>query len=444
MASVSKAGKGLLVWVDAISKYYDVAKNVEPLRNKVKEMEKAQVKTQAELKQLNKMLTALQTELDELNLGFTEANGELSELQSTAQMMEKRLSAASKLITGLSSERTRWTDDIKSLKEGGGRLIGDCLLASSFLSYSGAFSADYRVYMTEANIKDLQTRKIPLAPAPKVESLLVTDAIVQAWNSDGLPADQNSVQNGILTRAASRFPLCIDPQQQAVTWIKRTHTKEGMVIKRLNDTDFLKHLELAISFGKAYLFENIGEELDPMLDPILEKAVTIEGGAKSIALGDKNVDWDDNFRLFFTTKLANPHYSPEIMGKTMIINYCVTMPGLANQLLNVVVGHERPDLEEQFAVLVNEMGESAMLIVSLENTLLHELSSSQGNILDNSELIITLDETKTKAVEIAGKLEEAAYVIETSKNIIIYDYYHDPITKHNHLFYSYFFITTSF
>jgi len=55
-------------------------------------------------------------------------------------------------------------------------------------------------------------------------------------------------------------------------------------------------------------------------------------------------------RLFLTTKLANPHYSPEIMGKVMIINYGVTLQGLENQLLNVVVGHERPDLERAFKV----------------------------------------------------------------------------------------------
>jgi dynein heavy chain, axonemal len=76
------------------------------------------------------------------------------------------------------------------------------------------------------------------------------------------------------------------------------------------------------------------------------------------------VDWDDNFRLFFTTKLANPHYSPEVMGKTMIVNYGVTMDGLASQLLNVVVGHERADLEESYATLVREMSESAMQLVS--------------------------------------------------------------------------------
>jgi dynein heavy chain, axonemal len=64
----------------------------------------------------------------------------------------------------------------------------------------------------------------------------------------------------------------------------------------------------------------------------------------------------------------------------MIINYGVTMDGLANQLLNVVVGHERPDLERQWADLVSEMGENATLLVGLEDTLLRELTSSQVRV----------------------------------------------------------------
>ena len=83
------------------------------------------------------------------------------------------------------------------------------------------------------------------------------------------------------------------------------------------------------------------------------------------------------------------------------------MDGLADQLLNVVVAHERPDLEQQWSALVTEMGENAQLLVSLEDTLLRELSNSTGNILDNSELIATLEKTKESAVEIAAKLEQA-------------------------------------
>merc|ERR1711871_955925 len=214
-------------------------------------------------------------------------------------------------------------------------------------------------------------------------------------------------QNGILTTKSSRFPLMIDPQQQAVSWIKQTYAGKSLTVKSLSESDFMKHLELAIQFGNPFLFENIDEEIDPMLDPVLEKNIVKEGAAMMIKLGDKMVEWDDNFKLFFTTKLANPHYSPEIMGKTMIINYSVTMDGLADQLLNVVVAHERPDLEKQWSALVAEMGENALLLVSLEDTLLRELSSSTGNILDNQELIATLENTKEKAVEIAAKLEQA-------------------------------------
>ena len=413
MKSVSKAGLGLLTWVAAITKYHDIASNVEPLRLKVRDMEKAQQQATKDLSELMELLATLNSEISELNANYTKANDELTELQLQASLMEKRLAAASKLITGLTGERTRWTADIGNLHEQGARLVGDCLLASSFLSYLGAFTTDYRSELLYTRLfDDLCERKVPLMQPFRLEALLTTDATVQGWVANGLPADDHSVQNGILTTKASRFPLCIDPQQQAVSWIKNTYASSNLTVKSLNESDFMKHLELAIQFGNPFLFESIDEDLDPMLDPVLEKNVVQDGASKTIALGDKVVDWDDGFRLFFTTKLANPHYSPEVMGKTMIINYGVTMDGLANQLLNVVVAHERQDLEESYAALVSDMSENAQLIVSLEDTLLKELSSSQGNILDNEELIQTLENTKSKAEEIKLKLEKAAFTKE--------------------------------
>ncbi len=63
----------------------------------------------------------------------------------------------------------------------------------------------------------------------------------------------------------------------------------------------------------------------------------------------------------------------------------------------------------QYSQLVTEMSKNTQLIAQLEDTLLKELSSSKGNILDNEELILTLDETKQKAVEISAKLEQAKF-----------------------------------
>ena len=433
MATVSKAGHGLLTWVVAIMKYYEVAKNVAPLRAKVKEMEKAQRVTEAELSALREQLDKLSKEINELNAQYKESSEELDALQTEASIMRKRLAAASKLIDGLTGERTRWSSDVEELNAQTFRLVGDCLLGSSFLSYVGAFTTDYRhdlIY--DKFLADITQREIPLSQPFKLEGLLTTDATVQGWVGKGLPADDHSVQNGILTTKSSRFPLCIDPQQQAVTWIKNTYSAKNLAVKTLNDSDFMKHLELAIQFGNPFLFENVDEELDPMLDPVLEKNIVKEGSAYVIKLGDKNVEWDDNFKLFFTTKLANPHYSPEVMGKTMIINYGVTMDGLANQLLNVVVANERPDLEQQWADLVAEMGENAQLLVQLEDTLLRELSSSQGNILDNQELIETLENTKKTAVEIQDKMTQS---IKTKGDIDVARAVYKPVAKRGSILY---------
>lgn len=53
------------------------------------------------------------------------------------------------------------------------------------------------------------------------------------WGSQGLPPDELSVQNGILTTRASRFPLCIDPQQQALNWIKRKEERNNLRVRPL-------------------------------------------------------------------------------------------------------------------------------------------------------------------------------------------------------------------
>ena len=59
-------------------------------------------------------------------------------------------------------------------------------------------------------------------------------------------------------------------------------------------------------------------------------------------------------RLYLNTKLANPKYTPAVFGRTMIINYTVTMKGLEDQLLSVIVGFEKRELEEDRERLIQE------------------------------------------------------------------------------------------
>lgn len=76
------------------------------------------------------------------------------------------------------------------------------------------------------------------------------------------------------------------------------------------------------------LIESIENEVDPMLDPLLEKQINVKGRSKTVKIGDQDLDYDDKFRLYMTSRMANPHFSPELAAKTTIIDFTVTQSGL--------------------------------------------------------------------------------------------------------------------
>ena len=170
----------------------------------------------------------------------------------------------------------------------------------------------------------------------------------------------------------------------------------------------MKQLELAIKYGFPFLFKDVDEYIDPVIDNVLEKSIKGAGNRRFVILGDKEVDYDPNFKLYLNTKLANPRYTPAVFGKAMVINYTVTLKGLEDQLLSVIVGYERRELEEEHEKLIQETSDNKKLLKDLEDTLLRELATSTGNMLDNTELVQTLEDTKSKATEVFAKLRQSA------------------------------------
>lgn len=65
----------------------------------------------------------------------------------------------------------------------------------------------------------------------------------------------------------------IDPQSQANKWVKSMEAASDLRIIKLTDGDFMRTLESAVQFGLPVLLENVGEELDPALEPLLLKQV---------------------------------------------------------------------------------------------------------------------------------------------------------------------------
>jgi len=63
------------------------------------------------------------------------------------------------------------------------------------------------------------------------------------------------------------------------------------------------------------------------------------------------MDYDPNFRLYMTSRLGNPHFSPELAAKTTIIDFTVTQDGLEQQLLGRLISKEQKYLEDQLQAL---------------------------------------------------------------------------------------------
>lgn len=105
-------------------------------------------------------------------------------------------------------------------------------------------------------------------PCSKQFSLIHTlgePLLIRTWNIFGLPADNFSVENGIIIYSATRWPLMIDPQGQANKWIKMMEKENKMSIIKLSNENYMSTIQTAIEHGLPVLLENVQEEIDATL-----------------------------------------------------------------------------------------------------------------------------------------------------------------------------------
>ncbi|MED6251879.1 Dynein heavy chain 11, axonemal, partial [Ataeniobius toweri] len=126
-----------------------------------------------------------------------------------------------------------------------------------------------------------------------------------------------------------------------------------------------------------------------------------------ILFGDKECEYNKNFQLILHTKLANPHFPPELQAQTTLINFTVTPEGLGDQLLGRVVSSERPDLERLKMQLTMQQNHFKIELKKFEDDLLSHLSAAHGSFLSDNSLVEQLENTKCMATHIQCKVVEA-------------------------------------
>ena len=171
-----------------------------------------------------------------------------------------------------------------------------------------------------------QSHRIPCSEEFSLSKTLGEPVKIRDWNIAGLPTDSFSIDNGVIVDNTRRWlegnsslsmrlpanqyerwlmgtsiylprPLMIDPQGQANKWVKNSEKPNGLKVVKLTNADYIRTLENCIQFGNPILIENVGEELDPSLEPLLLKQ-TFKQGKRDKQMDNKFILRPDRLRAF--------------------------------------------------------------------------------------------------------------------------------------------------
>ena len=404
----------LFKWLNAIESYDKSAKIVAPKRESVS-------KIKLELEQSSKSLKEKQDIFDEANEKLKVLQAELSnkkakkaELENEVETCSRKLERAEQLIGGLGGEREKWAEIVGQLGTKYIKLTGDILLSSAMVAYLGSEEQSERECILKEWMQKCKENNVPFSDDFSLYNVLGDEITRQSWQLSGLPSDQFFTDNGIIAFTSKRWVLLLDPQETGKKWIQAVEKNNNLQVLKQSDTEFLRNLESSIQFGQPTLLENVGESLDPILEPLLTKQTFKQGGSVCLKLGDSTLEYHKDFKLYITTKLRNPKFGRDTVSKVSLVNFCITRMGLDEQLLTITVTRERPELEEERAQLIVQANDNRKQLRDIENKILEVLFTSKGNILEDENAIKVLSSSKVLANEITEKQNIA---LESKKKI---------------------------
>ena len=404
----SSAAEGICKWVLAIDKYDSVLRSIRPKVKAIAEAEKKLKETlellhknQAHLKQIEGDILALESR-------YEKALREKTQLNDRLETCKRRVHHAEILLEELGGERELWFSIVQQVSAASETVIGDMLLLATNVSYSGSATPKDRHALTAFVQEACENRRIPVTKNFTIRKSIGIETEISKWQIAGLPDDTHHVENGIILNKATLWPLLIDPHGIATRWIKNLHTG-SLSSAELTQHDFLPLFENAIEVGLPFLIERVPERLPNDLDPILFKQAHKSSGSthKRVKISDREIEWNDNFRLYIATDLHDPHFLPTVSTKVIIMDFSVTPKGMDEAILSLILSHEKPELEHDRITNMKEVVGNQEQLKQCEERILKVMAESMGNILDDEKAIAMLRESQKISKIVAAKQKEA-------------------------------------
>ncbi|CAH2225380.1 cytoplasmic dynein 2 heavy chain 1 [Pelobates cultripes] len=403
----SAAAAPLASWVKANVQYSHVLEKIQPLENEQAGLQSNFRRIEEKKQRLEDQLNTVGQRVAELKEKFQTRTTEAAKLEAELSKAQEIIQSAELLIRQLDGEHKRWNAQVVEITEELNTLPKRAQLAAAFITYISAAPEDQRKDSLDHWMKSVGLDMFDL------RRFLSTESEQLIWKSEGLPSDELSIENALvilqicaLKPSSQVCPFLIDPSLQATEWLK-THLKESRLeVINQQDANFITVLELAVRFGKTLIIQEM-DGVEPVLYPLLRKDLIAQGPRYVVQIGDKTIDYNENFQLFLATRNPIPFIPPDATSIVTEVNFTTTRAGLRGQLLALTIQHEKPDLEEQKTKLLQQEEDKKIQLAKLEESLLETLATSQGNILDNKDLIESLNQTKASSALIQESLTES-------------------------------------
>ncbi|CAF4954820.1 unnamed protein product [Pieris macdunnoughi] len=388
----SAACAPLAAWVHANLAHAHALLRVKPLQTQQRQLHKNLQQAESELEALSSGMTSVEERVTSLKEQLGQHTRDAAALEMRLTAVTDTIQHANGLLEHLANEYRTWETDLQNISREISELNQRSLLAAAYV----VFLPDLTEKQAEVQIQKWCQLLGYETKSFSVVSFLSSPEKQVKWEADGLPLDQSALKNAVLidqildSRKCGLTPLIIDPDGEAMNWLKKTLNGSSFEFVSQNSDKLQTAVQYAIRLNRTLVIYDVecvhaswwgakGNVLLVTRDPSLVRSLP----AYVLAVLSP---------LYFTARLH----------------------ALFDQLIHYTMQKQNPEMNEKIkeiklkkALLQNQLHE-------LQENLLKDLSSN-SDILHDANLKASLSKTRDTSITISESLSSAQIIEEEFK-----------------------------
>jgi len=358
----------------------------------------------------------IEQEIVALSAKFENASSKKSRLQNKAKQDSERYHNAMSLIGKLEGEVQFWEEEVQELMRRKQSLLGDSLLGSAFLAYSGPLSQNYRKILFSKCSQRLQGLGIPLSSSLEPVSVYLRSDTEYTWYDQGLPIlnfgarNTQVLENCVISKNRVRCPMFIDPDSIALNWcrVRSTGAKEDSVQLISYGHGLKKKLEASIQAGMTVLCTIVPQQIDPLLHCLLQMRILKKATANFLQIGKDMIEIGVGFALMLRTSCTTPAFPSAVTSRSTMINFRMDDDDFEDCILAMVVSAHNRLVRRGRDELLRLMVHRQVSVIRDKKAVIDTIINMSGDLSDSAEVekIISFKTTVDTVREKLSSAEE--------------------------------------